>query len=116
MSTALVHPVTIQDLGKHLVLYRSSLPASARSGVRIRARENRVSLTIAKTSGLRIVVDSNVASLLGNRLPKLTVEVQRFQTTTEASSHGAKLVFASRPPVAGVHGKRGARSLKDEFS
>lgn len=116
MSTALVHPVTIQDLGKQLVLYRSSLPASARSGVHIWARENRISVTIAKSSGVRIVVDSNVASLLGNRLPRLAVDVQRFQTTTEASSDATKLVFAPRSPEVGVHGKRRSASVKDEFS
>jgi hypothetical protein len=116
MSAAIVHPLTIQDLGKQLVLYRSSLPVSARSGVHIWARQNRLSLTIAKSSGLRIVLDSNVASLLGNRLPKFAVEVQRFQTTTEASCDATKLVFAPRPPEAGVHGKRGSPSVKDEFS
>ncbi len=66
MSTALVHPVTIQDLGKHLVLYRSSLPG--------------------------------------------------FLTTTEASSDVTRLVFTPRPPEAGVYGKRGSPSPKDEFS
>ena len=119
MGTALV-PATIQDLGKQLVLYRSSLPASIRSGVHISARDNRISLTIAKNSGVRIVVDSNMASLLGNRLPKFTIEVQRFQTTTEASSQATKLVFAPKLQENSVEynrkAKRGSTSVKDRFS
>jgi hypothetical protein len=116
MSMALGHPTTIQDLGKQLSRYRSSLPPSARSGLRIRTGDNRISLTVAKTSGIRVFVDSNVASLLGNKLPKLAVEVQRFQTTTEASSETTRLVFALRTPVASFHTKRGSPSVKDEFS
>ncbi len=115
MAIALA-PATIQDLGKQLMLYRSSLPTSAQSGVRISARDNRVSLTIAKGSGLRIVVDSVLASLLGNRMPKFTVEVQRFQTTTEASSESTKLVFALKPKERGVQSKGRPSSVKDQFS
>ncbi|HTX40040.1 MAG TPA: hypothetical protein VME43_33705 [Bryobacteraceae bacterium] len=115
MSTALAHPITIQDLGKQLARYRSSLPPSAKSGVRIRASGNRISLTIAKSSGLRVFVDSKMASLLGGRLPKLAVGVQRFETTTEASSDATRLVFAPKPREAGSHRKSGLSSLKDEF-
>lgn len=116
MSAALAHPITIQDLGKKLARYRSSLPPSAKSGVRIRASENRISLTVAKSSGLRVLVDSNMASLLGGRLPKLAVEVQRFETTTEASSDATRLVFAPKSRESGGNRKTGRSSLQDEFA
>jgi hypothetical protein len=116
MSTDLAHPVSIQDLGKYLVRYRSSLPASAKSGLRIRTLDNRISLTVAKNSGLRVLLTSNVASLLGAKLPTLEIEVWEFQTTTEASSTGIRLVFAPRAPEAGFKRKSEAPSAKDEFS
>jgi len=116
MRTILAHPITIQDLGKQLVRYRSSLPRSARCGVRIRASVNRISLTVAKSSGLRVLVDSRIASLLGRRLPKLAVEVQRFQTTTEASSDATRLVFAPKPREAGGHQRSGLPSVREEFA
>jgi len=56
-----------------------------------------------------------MASLLGGRLPKLAVGVQRFETTTEASSDATRLVFAPKPREAGSHRKSGLSSLKDEF-
>ncbi len=116
MDTVLAHPTTIQDLGKQLARYRSSLPPSAKSGVRIRASEERISLTVSKRSGLRVLVDSNMASLLGGRLPKLAVEVQRFETTTEASSGATRLVFVLKLRKAGGNRKSGLSSLKDEFA
>ena len=114
MSTVLTHPVTIQDLGKQLVRYRSSLPPRAKSGLRIRAREGEVSLTVAKTSGIKVFVDSNVASLVGSKLPKLAVEVQLFRTMTEASSDSTRLVFVSKERNPGA--PLGKPSVKDEFS
>jgi hypothetical protein len=116
MSTALAHPVTIQDLGGYLTRYRSSLPASAKSGLRIRNLDNRISVTVAKNSGLRVLLTSNVASLLGAKLPKLEVELWGFQTTTEASSTGTRLVFAQRVTEARSQRKSDAPSAKDEFS
>lgn len=116
MSTALAHPDSIQDLSRRLTLYRSSLPASAKSGVRIRTRENQVSLTVAKSSGLRVLVNSQVASLLGGRLPRLAVEVQDFQTTTEASSDTTRLVFTLRALESRGRGKNGAPSVRNAFS
>jgi hypothetical protein len=116
MSDALAHPITIQDLGKQLVRYRGSLPPSAKSGVRIRTSETRILLTVAKSSGLRVLVDSNVASFLGSRLPRLAVEIQRFETTTEASSDATRLVFAPKPREVSGHRKNGRSSLKDEFA
>lgn len=112
----MAHPITIQDLGKQLARYRSSLPPSAKSGVRIRATENRISLTVAKSSGLRVLVGSNVASLLGGRLPKLAVEVQRFETSTESSSEATRLVFAAKPREAAVRRRSGTASVKAEFA
>jgi len=82
--------------------------------LRIRTRENQISLTVAKTSGLRVLVDSKVASLAGGKLPKLAVEVQSFQTTTEASSANTRLIFAPKKGRAGRLQRR--RSVKDEFS
>jgi hypothetical protein len=104
----------IQDLGRRLVRYRSSLPASAKSGLRIRTRRDRVSLTVAKSSGLRVLVDSQVASLAGKKLPKFAVQVQPFETTTEASRDTTQLTFAQRSEKTGVRRKR--HSAKDEFS
>lgn len=109
-----MHPATIQDLGQQLVQYRSSLPVRAKSGLRIRTGENQISLTVAKNSGLRVLVDSRVASLLGGKLPKLSIEVQPFQTTTEASADSTRLVFAPKAETIAVHHK--TRSVKDEFS
>ena len=83
MSIAHAHPINIKDLGAELARYRSSLPSSAKSGLRIRANDNRLSLTVAKNSGLRVVVDPHVASFEGKKLPRFSVEVQDFQTTTE---------------------------------
>jgi hypothetical protein len=114
MSTPLAHPVTIQDLGKQLVRYRSSLPPRAKSGLRIRARENEVSLTVAKASGIRVFVDSNVASLVGSKLPKLAVQVQPFKTKTEVSPDSTRLVFASKERYSGAQPRK--PSVKDEFS
>ena len=109
MSTALAHPATLNDLGRELLQYRRSLPALAKSGLRIRASDEQVSLTVAKNSGLRVLVDSEVASLAGNRLPKLAVEVHGFQMTTEASPDSTRLVFAAKT-------RKQKRSIKDEFS
>jgi hypothetical protein len=107
MSTALAHPATLNDLGRELLQYRRSLPALAKSGLRIRASDEQVSLTVAKNSGLRVLVDSGVASLAGDKLPKLAVEVRGFRTTTEASPDSTRLVFAAR---------KQKQSIKDEFS
>jgi hypothetical protein len=73
-------------------------------------------LTVAKSSGLRVLVDSNVAALLGGRLPKFTAEVQGFQTTTESSSDATRLVFTPKPRKAGSRRKKGTSSVKDEFA
>ena len=73
-------------------------------------------MTVAKSSGIRVFVDSNMASLLGGRLPKLAVAVQRFETTTEASSDATRLVFAPKLQEVGGHRKSGISSLKDEFA
>lgn len=116
MSTALGHPIDIQELGEQLVRYRSSLPASAKSGVRIRTREDCVSLTVANKSGLRVIVSSEVAALRGSRLPKLKFEVQRFHTTTETSEDATRLVFARKPQRGGGEIKKGLRSVQDEFA
>jgi hypothetical protein len=114
MNAEPVQPATIQDLGKHLVLYRSSLPPRAKSGLRIRRRENEISLTVDKNSGVRVLVNSKMASLLGTKLPKLALEVQPFRTTTETFPDSTRLVFASKK------GRSEARSNKpsarDEFS
>jgi hypothetical protein len=115
MGIDVVHPLTIKDLGRHLIEYRNSLPRSAKSSVRIRAQEDRISLTIAKGSGLRVLVDSSVASLLGNRLPKLAFEVLRFQTKTDASAESTRLLFTQRVPDADAHPKRKS-STRDQFS
>jgi hypothetical protein len=114
MSKALAHPATIEDLGQHLIRYRSSLPAQAKSGLRIRTSDDQVSLTVTKTSGLRVLVDSQVASFAGGKLPKLAVEVQQFQTTTEAAPDSTRLIFAPKTGKTAVHSKK--RSVKDEFS
>ena len=116
LDMALAHPNTIQDLGEQLARYHRSLPAAAKSRVRIRTRDNRISVIVAKGSGLRVLVNSKMASFLGKRLPKLDLEVERFQTTTEASSDATRLVFAPRRVETGVAKKRGAHSAKDEFS
>jgi hypothetical protein len=113
MSAAIANPATIQDLGKQLIRYRSSLPPRAKSGLRIRTVQNQISLTVAKNSGLRVLIDSEVASLAGGKLPKLAVEVQRFQTTTEASPDRTRLIFAPKVGKGAQHRKR---SVKDEFS
>jgi hypothetical protein len=109
MSTAPAHPVTLFDLGRQLLQYRRSLPARAKSGLRIRAGDDQVSLTVARNSGLRVLVDSEVASLVGNKLPKLAVEVQSFRTITDASPESTRLVFAPKR-------RKEKRSVKDEFS
>jgi len=57
-----------------------------------------------------------VAALRGNRLPTFEVEVQRFETTTEASEGITRLVFALKPQSGGGGTKKGLRSVKDEFS
>src|SRR5437762_7514882 len=101
MSAALVHPLTIADLGEQLVRYRRSLPASATSKLRIRSRDNRVFLTVQKGSGLRVFVDANRASFEGTKLPGLAVEVQRFQTTTESSTDRTRLVFSTKRAETG---------------
>lgn len=115
MSTAPAHPATIQDLGRRLVEYRSSLPAQAKSGLRIRASNDRIFLTVSKNSGLRVLVDSHVASLAGSKLPKLAVKVQPFQTTTEASRDSTRLIFA-RKAGEKTRTVQKKRSTKDEFS
>jgi hypothetical protein len=109
MRTALAHPATLDDLGRELLQYRRSLPALAKSGLRIRATDEQVSLTVAKNSGLRVLVDSEVASLAGKKLPKLAVEVHGFRTTTEASPDSTRLVFAAKA-------RKQKQSIKDEFS
>ncbi|MCZ2076252.1 MAG: hypothetical protein LC130_14770 [Bryobacterales bacterium] len=115
MSTALAHPATIEDLGQQLVRYRSSLPARAKSGLRIRTSDDQVSLTVTKDSGLRVLVDSQVASLAGGKLPKLAVQVQPFDTTTQTAPDSVRLVFAQKAGrVVRLH--QGKRSVKDEFS
>jgi hypothetical protein len=92
-----------------LLQYRRSLPARAKSGLRIRAGDDQVSLTVTKSSGLRVLVDSEVASLAGAKLPKLAVEVGPFQTTTEAAPESTRLTFAPK-------GRMVRRSVKEEFS
>jgi hypothetical protein len=109
MSTALAHPVTLFDLGRQLLQYRRSLPARAKSGLRVRAGGDQVSLTVTKTSGLRVRVDSEVASLVGNKLPRLALEVQSFRTTTEAAPESTRLVFAPKT-------REEKRSVKEAFS
>src|SRR5574337_1220426 len=96
MSTALAHPATLNDLGRELSQYRRSLPTRARSGLRIRASDDQVSLTVTRDSGLRVLVDSEVASFAGTRLPKLAVEVQPFETTTQTAPDSVRLVFAQK--------------------
>jgi hypothetical protein len=80
----------------------------------IRTSDDRISLTVAKNSGIRVLVDSQVASLAGSKLPSLALEVQPFQTTTEASQDNTRLVFAPKKRKAGIHHKK--HSVKDEFS
>ena len=70
------------------------MPPPAKFGLRIRARQNQFSLTVAKNSGIRVLLDSQVASVLGSELPKLALGLRSF-TTTEASPGGTRLVFAS---------------------
>jgi hypothetical protein len=77
--------------------------------LRIRAGDDQVSLTVARNSGLRVLVDSEVASLVGDKLPKLAVEVQSFRTITDASPESTRLVFAPKR-------RKEKRSVKDEFS
>ena len=116
MSASLAHPLTIRDLGEQLVRYRRSLPASAKSRLRIRTRDDRVFLTVSKGSGLKVFIDSNKASFLGAKLPKLAVEVQRFETTTESSPKGTRLVFSPRTREMSLRRKAASRSVQDEFS
>ncbi|HVV45959.1 MAG TPA: hypothetical protein VHC72_12175, partial [Bryobacteraceae bacterium] len=59
-------------------------------------------------------VDSQVAALLGSKLPKLALEVEPFRTTTEASADSTRLVFASKAADPGVHARK--PSAKAEFS
>ena len=57
---------------------------------RIRCRDRResamrshlgsLSLTVTKESGLRVLVNSKMASLVGNRMPGIAVAVQSFET------------------------------------
>jgi hypothetical protein len=115
MSTALAHPLTIADLGEQLARYRSSLPASAKSRLHIRTHDDRIFLTVGKDSGLRVFVDSNVASLLGAKLPKLAVEVQRFDTTTESSPGSIRLVFSQKATTPAASRKVPSLSIRDEF-
>ena len=115
MSIAHALPINIKDLGAELARYRSSLPSSAKSGLRIRANDNRLSLTVAKNSGLRVVVDPHVASFEGKKLPRFSVEVQDFQTTTEASSDSTRLVFAPKALERGVSKRKGS-SVRNEFT
>jgi hypothetical protein len=82
--------------------------------LRIQARENQVSLTVAKNSGIRVLVDSDVASLVGADLPQLAVEVQPFKTTTESSPDSTRLVFAPKMGKPGAQPRK--PSVKDEFS
>jgi hypothetical protein len=105
--SALAHPVTLFDLGRQLLQYRRSLPARAKSGLRIRAGDDQVSLTVTKNSGLRVLVDSEVVSLAGELL--FSVQVQSFRTTTEASPESTRLVFAPKT-------RKEKRSVKAEFS
>jgi len=113
MGIFLAHPATIQDLGRQLAEYQRSLPARAKSGLRIRANRKRISLTVAKNSGLRVLVDSEMASLLGSKMPELAVEVLPFDTTTEASADSTRLIFTPKGRETGVRKKK---SVKDEFS
>ena len=82
------------------------LPARAKSGLHIRTSDDQISLTVMKNSGLRVLIDSQVASLADSKLPKLAVEVQPFQTTTEASPDSTRLVFAPKTGKAGIHQKK----------
>jgi hypothetical protein len=116
MSTPLAHPLTIADLGEQLARYRSSLPASAKSRLRIRTHDNRIFLSVGKESGLRVFVDSNVASLLGTKLPKLAVELHRFDTATESSPDSTRLVFSQKITTTGASRKVPSLSVQDEFS
>src|SRR5215510_8688174 len=105
---------SIADLGEQLTRYRKSLPAPAKSKLRIRCRDNRVYLTLQKGSGLRLLVDANRASFAGAKLPRLAIEVQRFQTTTESSPNSTRLVIS--PKNTGAIGKKPRQSVKGEFS
>jgi hypothetical protein len=116
MSTPLAHPLTIRDLGEQLARYRRSLPPSAKSRLRIRTRDDRVFLTVSKGAGLKVFVDSNKASFLGAKLPKLAVEVQQFETTTESSPEGTRLVFSPRTTETSLRRKAAPRSIQEEFS
>lgn len=60
-------------------------------------------------------MDSEVASFAGTRLPKLAVEVQPFETTTQTAPDSVRLVFAQKTGrVIRLHQRK--RSVKDEFS
>jgi hypothetical protein len=87
---------TALDLGAELAHYRSILPISAKSGMRIRTRPNRVSLTLDRGAGLRIRIDGNTAAFTGARLPKAAFAVGDFQTTTESSPENTRVVFSSK--------------------
>jgi hypothetical protein len=115
MSTARAHPLTIADLGEELARYRRSLPAPARSRLRVRSQDDRVILTVTRGAGLRVFVDSNIALLGGARLPRFEIEVQRFETATETSTESTRLVFWLKTSESGASRKRGS-SVKDEFS
>ena len=69
--------------------YRRSVPPPAKFGLRIWARQSQFSLTVAKNSGIRVLLDSQVASVLGSELPKLALGLRSF-TTTEASPGGTR--------------------------
>jgi hypothetical protein len=112
----MTYPMTIADLGEELVRYRSSLPASEKSRLRIRTRDNRIFLTVGKGSGLRVFVNSNTASFLGTKLPKFAVEVQRFDTTTESSLDSTRLVFSEKVTKTLVPTRIRSLSVQDEFS
>ena len=114
MGSGVAQATSIHDLGRQLLQYRSSLPTRAKSGLHIRASQDQISLTVTKDSGLRVLVNSEMASLVGNRMPKLAVEVQPFETTTEASADRTRLTFAPKRRETGVRQKK--KSVKDEFS
>jgi len=91
---------------------------------RIRCRDRResamrshlgsLSLTVTKESGLRVLVNSKMASLVGNRMPGIAVAVQPFETTTEASAVSTRLTFAPKRRETGVRQRK--KSVKDVFS
>ena len=71
-------------------------------------------MTVTKESGLRVLVNSKMASLVGNRMPGIAVAVQPFETTTEASADSTRLTFAPKRRETGVRQRK--KSIKDEFS